>query len=97
MSNLRNLKDDVDNLLREVVGDYKNDKKTKKRMIGILKLNTTQAKEKNQRRIEMVIKMDKSDEFIKSGKKLISEYDGANLKEDEEQKPELLNEEVLLS
>ena len=54
-------------------------------------------KEKNQRRIEMVIKMDKSDEFIKSGKKLISEYDGANLKEDEEQKPELLNEEVLLS
>ena len=66
-------------------------------MIGILKLNTTQAKEKNQRRIELVIKMDKSDEFIKSGKKLISEYDGANLKEDEEQKPELLNEEVLLS
>ena len=44
----------------------------------------------------MVIKMDKSDEFIKSGKKLISEYDGANLKE-EEQKPQLLNEEVLLS
>ena len=41
--------------------------------------------------------MDKSDEFIKSGKKLISEYDGANLKEYEEQKPELLNEEVLLS
>ena len=30
----------------------------------------------------MVIKMDKSQEFIKSGKKLISEYDGANLKED---------------
>ena len=30
----------------------------------------------------MVIKMDKSDEFIKSGKKLISEYDGANLKDD---------------
>ena len=28
--------------------------------------------------------MDKSQEFIKSGKKLISEYDGANLKEDEE-------------
>ena len=40
----------------------------------------------------MVIKMDKSDEFIKSGKKLISEYDGANLKEEEEQKPQLLNE-----
>ena len=27
---MSNLKDDVDNLLREVVGDYKNDKKTKK-------------------------------------------------------------------
>ena len=40
----------------------------------------------------MVIKMDKSQEFIKSGKKLISEYEGANLKEDEDQKPELLNE-----
>ena len=60
-----------------------------------LKLNTN-SKRKNQRRIEC-IKMDKSDEFIKSGKKLISEYDGANLKEDEDQKPELLNEEVLLS
>ena len=45
----------------------------------------------------MVIKMDKSQEFIKSGKKLISEYDCANLKEDADQKPELLNEEVLLS
>jgi len=45
----------------------------------------------------MVLKMDKSDEFIKSGKKLISEYDGANLKEKKKQKPELLNEEVLLS
>ena len=45
----------------------------------------------------MVIKMDKSQEFIKSGKKLISEYDGANLKEDDEQNPQLLNEEVLLS
>ena len=32
MSNLRNLKDDVDNLLREVVGDYNNDKKTKKNL-----------------------------------------------------------------
>ena len=32
MSNLRNLKDDVDYLLREVVGDYKNDKKTKKNL-----------------------------------------------------------------
>ena len=48
-------------------------------------------------RKEMVIKMDKSEDFIKSGKKLISEYDGANLKEEEEEKPQLLNEEVLLS
>ena len=45
----------------------------------------------------MVIKIDKSEDFIKSGKKLISEYDGANLKEEEEEKPQLLNEEVLLS
>ena len=45
----------------------------------------------------MVIKMDKSEDFIKSGKKLISEYDGANLKEEDEEKPQLLNEEVLLS
>ena len=45
----------------------------------------------------MVIKMDKSEDFIKSGKKLISEYDGANLKEEEEEKPQLLNDEVLLS
>ena len=29
---MSNLKDDVDNLLREVVGDYKNDKKTKKNL-----------------------------------------------------------------
>ena len=29
---ISNLKDDVDNLLREVVGDYKNDKKTKKNL-----------------------------------------------------------------
>ena len=49
-------------------------------------------KRKNQRRIEMVIKMDKSENFIKSGKKLISEYDGANL--EEESKPELLTEET---
>ena len=45
----------------------------------------------------MIIKTDKSDDFTSQGKKLISEYEGANLKEDEEQKPELLNEEVLLS
>ena len=32
MSNLPNLREDVDNLLREVVGDYKNDKKTKKNL-----------------------------------------------------------------
>ena len=29
---MSNLKDDVDNLLREEVGDYKNDKKTKKNL-----------------------------------------------------------------
>ena len=29
---MSNLKDDIDNLLREVVGDYKNDKKTKKNL-----------------------------------------------------------------
>ena len=29
---MSNLKDDVDNLLREVVGDYKNDKRTKKNL-----------------------------------------------------------------
>ena len=29
---MSNLKDDVDNLLREVVRDYKNDKKTKKNL-----------------------------------------------------------------
>ena len=30
----------------------------------------------------MVIKMDKSEDFIKSGKKLISEYDGENFDKD---------------
>ena len=32
MSNLPNLREDVDNLLREVVGDYKNDKKKSKNL-----------------------------------------------------------------
>ena len=32
MSNLPNLREDVNNLLREVVGDDKNDKKTKKNL-----------------------------------------------------------------
>ena len=42
----------------------------------------------------MVIKMDKSEEFIKSGRKLISEYDGdAYFKEKEEKKPEFLKED----
>ena len=40
----------------------------------------------------MVIKMDKSQEFINSGKKLISEYDGANFKRRGRTKPQLLNE-----
>ena len=43
---------------------------------------------------KMVIKMDKSQEFIKSGKKLISEYDGDGYyKEEEEKKPEFLKED----
>jgi hypothetical protein len=42
---------------------------------------------------KMVIKMDKSQEFVKSGKKLISEYDGDGYyKEEEEKKPEFLKE-----
>ena len=42
----------------------------------------------------MVIKMDKSDEFVKSGRKLISEYDAdAYFEEKEEQKPEFLKED----
>ena len=41
----------------------------------------------------MVIKVDKSDEFVKSGRKLISEYDAdAYFEEKEEQKPEFLKE-----
>ncbi len=41
----------------------------------------------------MVIKVDKSEEFNKSGKKLISEYDGdAYFKEEEEEKPLFLSE-----
>ena len=40
----------------------------------------------------MIIKTDKSDDFTNQGKKLISEYEGANLKEEEEVKPQLLNE-----
>ena len=42
----------------------------------------------------MIIKTDKSDDFINQGKKLISEYEGANLIEEEEEevKPQLLNE-----
>ena len=42
----------------------------------------------------MVIKLDKSQEFIKSGKKLISEYDAdAYYEEEEEKKPEFLKED----
>ena len=42
----------------------------------------------------MVIKTDKSQEFVKSGRKLISEYDAdAYYKEEEEKKPEFLKEE----
>ena len=42
----------------------------------------------------MIIKTDKSDEFTKSDRKLISEYDGdAYFKEEEEKKPEFLKED----
>ena len=42
----------------------------------------------------MVIKMDKSEEFAKSGRKLISEYDAdAYYQEEEEKKPEFLKED----
>jgi len=41
----------------------------------------------------MVIKVDKSEEFVKSGRKLISEYDGHEYyDEKEEEKPQFLNE-----
>ena len=41
----------------------------------------------------MVIKIDKSQEFIKSGKKLISEYDAdAYYEEKDEEKPHFLKE-----
>ena len=42
----------------------------------------------------MVIRMDKSEEFMKSGRKLISEDDAdAYYKEEEEKKPEFLKED----
>ena len=42
----------------------------------------------------MVIKVDKSEKFVKSGRKLISEYDGDEyFKEEEEKKPEFLKED----
>ena len=42
---------------------------------------------------KMVIKIDKSQEFIKSGKKLISEYEADTYYEEkEEEKPQFLNE-----
>ena len=42
----------------------------------------------------MVIKLDKSEEFVKSGRKLISEYDAdAYFKEEEKEKPEFLKED----
>ncbi len=44
-------------------------------------------------RHKMVIKVDKSEEFKKSGRKLISEYDGHEYyDEKEEEKPQFLNE-----
>ncbi len=42
----------------------------------------------------MVIKVDKSDEFVKSGRKLISEYDAdAYFEEKEDEKPQFLKED----
>ena len=44
-------------------------------------------------RVKMVIKVDKSKEFKKTGRKLISEYDGHEYyDEKEEEKPQFLNE-----
>ena len=41
----------------------------------------------------MIVKTDKSEEFIKSGRKLISEYDAdAYFEEKEEEKPQFLKE-----
>ena len=43
--------------------------------------------------VKMIIKVDKSEEFKKNGRKLISEYDGDNyFKEDEDEKPQFLSE-----
>ena len=42
----------------------------------------------------MIIKIDKSEEFTKTGRKLISEYDAdAYFEEKEEEKPQFLKEE----
>jgi len=42
----------------------------------------------------MVIKVDKDEEFIKSGRKLISEYEGeAYFEEKEDEKPQFLKED----
>ena len=42
---------------------------------------------------KMVIKMDKSQEFVKSGRKLISEYDAdVYYEEKEDEKPQFLKE-----
>ena len=44
-------------------------------------------------RVKMVIKVDKSKEFKKTGRKLISEYDGHEYyDEKEDEKPQFLNE-----
>ena len=43
--------------------------------------------------VKMIIKVDKSEEFKKNGRKLISEYDGDDyFKEDEDEKPQFLSE-----
>ena len=46
-----------------------------------------------QKKKKLVIKMDKSEEFKKTGRKLISEYDGHEYyDEKEDEKPQFLNE-----
>ena len=43
--------------------------------------------------VKMIIRVDKSEEFKKNGRKLISEYDGDDyFKEDEDEKPQFLSE-----
>ena len=77
-------------LLEKKHDSKKGNKEEQKRMKGAIKDNEDHIED-----LKKDIKADKKK--LAKLKKLISEYEGANLKEDEDQKPELLNEEVLLS